>query len=327
MTFTAVQRSTPESNPALDIPEDHARLSTLNYETADLTDVVLEGLKEDKVVLVQGVSPENADRVLASVAEALNLREQLEIQAGFASIQGHRDNIGTYFMSVNKRSGYQFIPPHSEGTQFTNMQLASFYCYENTTDGGENIMLNINSSSPVWQYMKQVGTKVDAGNYKLTPAQIASAKMMLQVNLPDDFLSDSDEVISQRKSPMPGIKLYNVLSPARKSYSTILDRDVYVYWDNMASTDFDSGKEFYRLLNDCKLLREPPAGLSSDKMDNANPRRVWSSGIGYRDLFCSRITRKLQPGELVIQNNLTWVHSTANWTPSTGTRKVAAAFA
>lgn len=327
MTNMALQQSLADQNSAYDIPEDRSRLAVMDYATANLTDRVLQQLQADKVVLISQVSPASADAVLESVADCLGLREKLEIQAGFASIQGHRDNVGKYFMSVNRRADYQFIPPHSEGTPFTNMQLAAFYCYQNTTDGGENMMLNVNSESEVWSRMKQLGTKADLGNQQLTPMQMASAKMMLQLNLPADLLTPADEIISQRNSPLPGIKLYNVLTSAKKSRSVILDREVYVYWDNMASTDFDSGREFIHLLSGNQLLRTPPEGVVSTALDNAHPRRVWSSNVRYHDLFRSRITRKLLPGELVIQNNLTWAHSTANWTPASGIRKVVAAFA
>jgi len=63
------------------------------------------------------------------------------------------------------------------------------------------------------------------------------------------------------------------------------------------------------------------------KMADTCGMQVWNSGVDYSKVFRCKITRKLAPGDLIIQNNLTWVHSSSNWSPGSGTRKVAASFA
>lgn len=310
------------------VPDDPSRLLVLRQGDAGCgVDAILAGLRQDQVVLVQNASAQDADNLLYGVAERLDLQNQLKVQSAFASIHGHRENVGKYFMSVNKRTDYQFIPAHSEGQHASNLQLASLYCYENSTDGGETILLNTDSDSPMWDILGEIVTKVDLCGRKLSPSEIAGAKMMFKINIPEDVLSADDKVLREQKAPVPGIKVFDALTRSKKARSRILERELNVYWDTVASLDFDSGKEYMRLLQSCGLLRQPAGGMDIAKLDNAHIRRVWSSGVNYESLFRARLVRKLVPGDLVIQNNLTWTHSTANWTPGSGTRKVVAAFA
>jgi hypothetical protein len=310
------------------IPEDLSRLSIIEYENPSASaQQVLNELRRDQVAIIRNVAPENADVVMAAVADAVNLRASLEVQAGFAAIKGHRDNIGQYFMSVNKTSDYEFIGAHSEGTHFTNMQIAALYCYENTTDGGETVLLNVDQNSPSVQNLKEITWKIRLVNRELSPGEIAMAKMKWQIDIPRDLLSDTDEVVRKRESFEEGIELYEVLTKTPKAYSRILDRHLHVYWDNISSTDYASIREYRKLLEDEGLLRLPPGGATTEQLDHSSHRRVWNSGIRYSDLFKNKIIRKLVPGELVVINNLTWTHAIANWTPGSGTRKIAVAFA
>jgi hypothetical protein len=290
-------------------------------------DLVVEGLRQDKVVLISGVAPENADPIVLDIAEKIGLRQQLEMQAAFASIQGHRERCGKYFMSVNSRDSYQFIPPHSEGNRKANMQLAFFYCFENNTDGGETILFNIDSNSPVWDHVRELVKKVDLCGKQLTPAEIAKAKMAYQINLPQDLLSKNDEILREIDSPITGIRLCDVLVKPEKSYSRILEKDLNVYWDNIASIDFSSGAEYFRLLRTLGLLKMDSSGMDISRLDNAYHRRLWNSGVMFENIFKAKIVRKLVTGNLVVMNNLSWSHSTNNWTPNSGNRKVVAAFA
>jgi|GEM_PF-1465648 len=328
MNATVAVREAEFESTTLSVEDDLSKLEEIALGDVDVVrDQIIETLKRDHVALVRGATQEQADDILLRVTEFFGLSEALEIQAGFASVKGHRENLGKYFMSVNKRTDYQFIPPHSEGTRFTNMHIASLYCYENTTDGGENILMNVNSESDIWESMSEISLKVDIGDKKLTPTEVSAAKMMFQITLPDDLISATDKVVKSKPSHVPGIKMFDVLTPSKPTHSVILDKDVNVYWDNMASTDYDSAKEYYAMLTTSGLLREPEKKRRLQQYDNAAGRRVWSSGAQYSDLFTSKLTLKLQPGDLIIQNNLTWVHSTCNWTPASGNRKVAAAFA
>lgn len=309
------------------IQEDLTKLAVLTLGDAKNIENVLSALKEDKVVLIQNATQADADSIVFSVAKKIGLAEKLETEAGFASIAGHRENVGKYFMSVNKRTEYQFIPPHSEGSNRTNMQLASFFSVENTTDGGETILFNTYQNSSQWNSLREVVTKCDVGNRKLSPQEIMQAKMILNIRVPEDILTQQDVVISEKDTPAPGVKLFNVLAPLQKMRSVILNRDCYVYWDSVASLDFDSGIEYFNFLKLSGLFKAPESNVDIAKLDNAHPRRLWNSGVKYDSLFESKITRKLVAGDLIIMNNLTWVHSTNNWTPGSGRRKVAAAFA
>jgi hypothetical protein len=307
------------------IPENKSMLKIITTDVPNFgISSIVEGLKEDKVILLKGITSKKADEIITEVADKFGLAQALEIQAGFASLHGHRENVGEKFMTVNKRDDFQIIPPHSEGTRFSNMQLASFYCYQNTTDGGETILLNTDDEAVSWSSLKELGWKVDIGNKVLTPTEIFAAKSMLQIEVPRDLLKKTDVIVSEESIPVPGVKLYSALSCVEKTLSVILNRDVNVYWDNVASVDFSSADEFFKLLKCTGLLKPAPSGI---EMDNCSGRRVRTSGILYSDLFKNKITHKLQEGELVIQNNLTWTHSTNSWTPGSGVRKVVAAFA
>ena len=288
---------------------------------------MIEAMRRDDVVLVEGLSPTEADVVVGEIADRLGLGEQLALQAAFASVHGHRSNVGQSFMSVNRRRDYEFISAHSEGLHSIGMQLAAFYCRHNTTDGGYSVLLNVDSDSPVWRRLQDVRVKVDLCGRSLSAAEITMARMRYQIAIPDDLLGDRDRVLAERPSPLAGARFYDVLAPVRSLRSRILDADLNVYWDSVASTDSDAADEYCSLLRALGLLRLPAGGLDVAELDNAHDRRLWRSGATYAELFKGMICRKLEPGELIIQNNLTWAHSASNWTPGSGVRDVAAAFA
>lgn len=313
--------------PPTAIPEDLARLQLLQAGAPQLIHDVIAALRRDQVVLVDQIPARDADGLLASVASAFDLRQQLATQAAFASLHRHRINVGDYFMSVNARADYEFIPAHSEGQRATNMQLASFYCYENSSDGGASVLLNAAQDSPEWHKLRELVCKVDLGGRQLSMAEVAAAKSMYQINLPEDLLQSGDTILSERGRPLPGVVLYNVLAPLQTSYSRILERQVHAYWDNVASTDIDASQQYFDLLNGLGLLKTPPSGASLATLDNAYKRRVWRSGMRYNDMFQSRLTLTLAAQQLIIMNNMTWAHSAANWTPGVGRRQVVAAFA
>lgn len=300
-------------------------MATLNGSCLGNIKQIAAALRDDKIVLIQGVNPEMADQTIFSVAEHFDLQKSLELQAAFAASLGHRENIGKYFMSVNKRDNFQFIAPHSEGGRFSNMQLAAFYCFENSTDGGETILMNVNQDCRLWNQLRE---KIKRGKTKreLTPSEIQQIKVMARLNMPEDTLKSDDEILSQTEVDT-NFTVYEVLAKPVKSFSNILNTEVYVYWDNIESTDYDSADEFHRFLTEHNLLKQPITMMDPDLMDDSLLRRIRNFGSQYHQLFKQCIIRKLLPGELIIQNNMTWCHSVNNWTPESGIRKVAAAFA
>lgn len=308
------------------ITEDLHYLVTLDAsKIGNNLDSIIDCLRQDQVALIQGLSSHQADDVIHTVAQQFDLAESLKLQSAFASSLGHRGNIGKYFMSVNKRDNYQFIAPHSEGGSFTNMQLASFYCYENSTDGGETILMNVDQDCKIWSLLRE---KVRRGKAKrdLTPTEIQKIKLMARLNMPEDKLRGDDEILNKTEVD-PNFTVYEVLAKPIKSYSKILNEHLYVYWDNIESNDYDSAEEFYKLLKQTNLIKLPENGLKIDLLDDSANRRVRRFGSKYAHIFKRKITRKLLPGELIIVNNMTWCHSVNNWTPGSGIRKLAAAFA
>lgn len=309
-----------------DIPEDPSRLVMLGLGALDVSvKKIVSSLKEDYVVLVRHLDDVEADNLMLSVCEKLGIRGSLEVQSTFASSLGHRQNVGKYYMSVNRRGEYQFVAPHSEGGSFTNLQLASFYCYENSTDGGETILMNVDQSSNVWGNLRERVRRGKATR-ALTSAEVRKLKVVARLSMPEDSIKDSDEVLSQNEIS-PHFTVYDVLAKPTNSYSKLLERDVYSYWDTIESVDCDSAIEFEYFLRQHGLLMLPSGGLDSKDLDDSVDRRIRSFGSRYNDIFKCRLTRKLQPGEFIIQNNMTWCHSVSNWTPGSGVRKVVAAFA
>jgi len=317
-----------EHEDGLGVPENLSRLMIVEHDGGEIkVDRLLRSLREDMVVLIRNVNAERADSVMYEVADRLQLSGSLKLQAGFAGFVGHRHTIGKYFMSVNKRDDYQFIPPHSEGSSFVGMQLASFFCYENNTDGGETILMNTDGSSSVWQSLKEKVRRGKIGSRPLARHEILRARGLYKLNLPADVIREDDQILEERTTEIPGLAIVDVLAKPQKTHSAILDRELYVYWDSVGSIDSDSAAQYELLLRQSGLLKEPNGGLQLHQMDNSADRRIWHSRVNYAHLFRCKITRKLEPGDLIIQNNLTWTHSASNWSPGSGTRKIAASFA
>lgn len=285
---------------------------------------IISALRSDRLVLARNALQRDADQVMNDVAAELDLSVNLEMQAAFAGIHGHRQNVSRYYMTVNRREDFAFILPHSEGSRFTNLQLASFYCNQNTTDGGVSILMNYDQDSVAWQRTKELVTRIDPGSRPLTVTEKAVARTKFWA---EEFPGPDDELVEERPSAMEGVRFLRMLTPLRKSFSKVLQREVYTYWDSVASKDLDAVTECIRLMRSYDLLREPASGPRVDYFDKAYSRALWNSGVTYRQLFKAVIVRKLDQGDLLIQNNLTWAHAASNWTPGSGTRNVIAAFA
>ncbi|MFT5163910.1 MAG: hypothetical protein ACI9FJ_002507 [Alteromonadaceae bacterium] len=304
--------------------QDNSRLTTLTSDNID-SDLVIASLKQDQVVLVKGLNSDQADSLMKSVCTTLDLAQSLETQATYASSLGHRDNVGEYYMSVNKRDDYQYIAIHSEGSSFINMQLASFYCYENTTDGGETILMNVNPEGEIWDKLQEQVRRGKSAR-PLTPAEVRQIKVMARLNMPEDTLKEDDEILKQSEVA-PGFTVYNALAKPQKSHSVLLDREVYAYWDSVGCIDHDCANEFEDFLRAHDLLKLPDHVIDTATLDDSAVRRIKHYGKKYEQLFKDNIIYKMQPGDFVIINNLTWAHGVNNWTPESGVRKVAAAFA
>jgi hypothetical protein len=310
------------------IPENQERLKILSQsQVQGNLDNIIEAFKEDSVVLVKNLEADSADYIMHKVASRFDLGDNLELQAGFASLLGHRQNVGQYFMTVNKRGPYQFIPPHSEGSSFINMQIASFYCYENSTDGGESILLNVDDSSSMWELLRENTRRGHLASGSLATHEASRIRGLYRLDFPADILRDDDQILEERQTEIPGFTVLEVLAKLKKTHSRLLGRQVYALWDSVASIDFDLAAQYSDLLRQAALLREPDNGLELQAMDNAASRHIWRSGVDYSQLFTCKITYKMSPGDLLLQNNLTWAHSTANWSPNSGVRRITASFA
>lgn len=315
------------SEVASSVPEDRSRLQTSRPSTrcVDINYVVNE-LRRDRVV-VERVSPDGVDALVHTVANALGLLDGLTLQAGFAEFLGHRRSIGNYFMTVNSRDSYQFVTPHSEGDRFANMQLACFYCYENTTDGGATILFNVDDSSSAWSSLREKVVRRKPSGKPLALRDAARARALYRFDPMSDMLRHDDQILGERETDIPGLVLVDVLATPQRSYSTISGRKSYVYWDSIGSVDRDSVVEYSRVLQASDMLKNAPEHLTLTEMDHCADRRIWSSGARFCEIFTCKVTLRLSPGEILFLNNLTWAHAVSNWTPSSGVRNVAAAFA
>lgn len=308
------------------VPEDQSQLLVLAREDrVSRRGAIIEALKGDQVVLVQNMTPDESSELMLAIAREFGLEDSLNLQAAFASSLGHRENVGQYYMTVNGRKDYQFVSPHSEGGSFTNLQLASFYCYENSSDGGETILMNTRQGTDLWESLRE---KVNRGKSTrpLTPAEIMQIRVMLRLNMPEDTLRDDDEILSENEVN-PVFSAFKVLAKPRKTFSQVLQRELFAFWTTVESIDKDSAHEFHHFLKTHGLLKIAPDSLSVEQLDDEENNRIRHFGSRYDELFSRKITHKLKPGEFIILNNLSWTHAVSNWTPGSGTRKVVAAFA
>lgn len=310
----------------MNIPDGTDRIEIIDRRASSDSsiDAMVAALKSDRVVLVRNVAARENDEIMSGVAAAFDLGLQLESQAAFAGIHGHRRNVGRFFMTVNRRSEYEIVLPHSEGSLLQNIQLAAFYCLQNTTDGGASLLLNCDQDSAVWSSMREMVTRIDPSSRPLNTTEKALARAKFMV---DGSVETGDEVLQEQASELEGVRFCWVLTRLRRGFSKILQRDVFTYWDSVASLDRDCLSDSLELLGSRDLLREPADGRRIDHSDPVYRRSLWRSGARFKDLFKAVVVRKLEPGDLIIQNNLTWAHAASNWTPGSGVRRLVAAFA
>jgi len=307
-------------------PESPEMLEIISYDQCQAHEIV-ELLRQDRVVMIKNLTPDRADTLVSELADLLGLTESLELQAGFAALYGHRKRIGKNLMTVNERSNYEFITPHCEGDGISNIQFASFYCYGNSTDGGETILMKIDEASPDLPILRELSTRIAPGSKQLSIQQAALAKALYRLRSPDDYLRAGDRILGQRKTEIPGLVLLTVLALPEKAYSRLLDKSLHPYWDTIASIDHSSAESFTHLLRQNGLLKSGDALQVTKKMDHTAKRRIWRSGVNHAALFSAKMTLKLSAGDFIAYNNLTWAHGVANWTPGCGIRRLAAAFA
>ena len=171
-----------------DIPEIPNRLRVIADGDEGNYNAIAGAIRDDCVVLVRNLTAERAEAVLHGVAAEFGLAESLAMHADLAFL-GNRVKTGKYFMTVNKRDRYHIVTPHSEGTSFVGMQLASFYCLENSTDGGETILFHVDGSGDVWPLLRERARRgVVDGGAPLARRDVERVKWRYQVNLTSDVL-------------------------------------------------------------------------------------------------------------------------------------------
>ena len=162
----------------------------------------------------------------------------------------------------------------------------------------------------------------------LSPGKVAEAKMRYRINMPEDELKAEDKILRESKSHIQGLGLVDVLAKPKKTYSKILKKEGYSFWSSMSRFDTDSVNDFRRLLKQEGLYKTPPAILKGEEYDDGlADRKIWSSGVSYSQLFKCKLSIKLQPGDFIVLNNLSWTHGVSNWSPNSGIRTIAAAMA
>lgn len=311
------------------VAEDPAKLSQISYDSLFSHQLIAAALLQDQVVKVSGIEPGQADQLISQVARHFDLQSSLELQAGVADLFGHREKLSRYYMTVNKRRDYQCITPHAEGSSFQNIQLVSFYCYHNTTDGGYTVLMNVDEAAAVrWAALREVSLRGDLRGRELTAAEASEIRMRYQVDLPADKLQPQDQVLSRKASHMAGLDICDVLALPRPTYSKLLMREIYAYWSSISRFDSDSVRDFKALLRHQGLYITPPGDPAAVGYDDGfSDKKIWSSGLRYQQIFKNQLTLNLQPGDFIVMNNLTWAHGVSNWTPGSGQRLVAAAMA
>lgn len=309
------------------VSEDFSRVVTFSTDRGSLDhDAIQHVLQNDNIVLIENNSPEQADEIVAKVCERFDLLSKLQVQAGFTSVMDQRKKVEQFYMTVNQREEFEFIQPHSEGMSFMNIQLASFYCYENSTDGGETLLFNVKQNPHIWSNLREEVVKGKVVG-PLSPSDIAKARLLYKISMPDDALSPDDKILNEAPSVIPGLEVYTVLTKPKATRSCILDKMLFVNWDSIASVDNSQAESYYQLLRSEQLLRENNNAWDWTTYDNARDRKCWNSEIDMADLYSCKVTYKLKRGDLLLVNNMSWTHAVNNWTPNSGIRRVTAAFA
>jgi hypothetical protein len=297
------------------------------YRQTDLPSIV-GALRADNVIWLHDIKANQADEIMQDVATQLGILDGLSLQAEYASFHGHRKRIGKYFMTVTGRNAHEYITPHSEGNSTIKMQLAAFYCFENTTDGGDTILFKINNYGKCWSNLREMRRKYRRDPQKtITRSVTLQARGQYQLDLDKDEVDERDIVVREHECAIDGLVLVDVLAAPRTTHSIILDSEVFAYWSTIGNIDTTCAAEFDRVLRESFLLKEPAAGSSLSQCDTYADRRIWTSNVAFSDIFTCKVIVKLTGGDLIIHNNLSWAHSASNWTAGSGERKMAAAFA
>lgn len=309
------------------VAEDASRLTVIQFpsDLNSITKTTLEAFERDDVVLIKNVRQTDIDNIVYRISKLYGLETSLELQAGYGASLGHRSSVSKYYMSVNKRGDFQIVPPHSEGSSFASIELASFYCSENSTDGGETILMNTRQSCSSWKKVREqlVRCKMDRAP---TSTEISQARAIYRLDLANDELQLDDEILREREISSE-LRLFDVLAKPSLTYSRIHNKDIFAYWDSIAATDFGSVPSTIHLLSEEGIYKKPRSCMDENALDWDTSRRVKDFGVNFNDLFSCKLTLKLDSGDLILLNNLTWTHSVNNWSPGSGTRIVMAAFA
>ena len=286
----------------------------------------IDALRQDRILHYRNLSADDARLTITALCEQLDLSDSLKVQSGFAAFLGHRQTVDTVFMTVNNRLEQQIFPPHSEGNSSVGMQIAALYCSGNTTDGGETVLFNVNDDGPGWPRLKEFRVKAKRV-HECSRGQGMMARMRYGVDVEQDILTGEDRDMGRVKDCPADLDLRYCLSPVRKAWSTILGRETHVYWDSISAVDLSCTDEYLGLLRSIGLLRQPPEEFGPFEADALHERKVWRSGVEFSEIFRQHVVHRLEAGDLLVFNNLSWAHSAANWTPGSGSRGVVAAFA
>ena len=288
---------------------------------------VLSTLACDEVALVRSLRMRDAERTLLDIADALGLAQKLEAQSAFASFQGHRQNVGRRFTTVNTRRDYEYITPHSEGTSDMGIQLAAFYCRNNTTDGGETALFHTSSGSLERSGLRQLCVCLDTEGRVLSESEKNVLRAKYGAGVLTAQVAEGDIIHSELDAGASLPRAFRVLKPIIPTLSSILRVPLYAYWDNVSSIDLECARGFSSLMHKNGLLKTPLDDADAEKMDNARHRRLWQSGFHLDQVSDHFSIIKMCEGDLIVVNNLSWAHAVANWSPGSGCRDVLAAFA
>lgn len=324
--MVAEEMGIPLSQVPVDTFASSARTKIFACQQADLPRQMAKTLQEDGVAVVRDLHPSMVDDIVSGIAGQFDLTSELEMQAAYASVLGHREAVSRYFMTVNRRANYHFIKPHCEGTHLTGMQMAAFFCQENTTDGGETVLLHANQESCSWEGLRELVPRLAPGGRELSARELALIKVDSKLDPEHIGIEEGDLVAKTIPSPIPDVSMVAVLTKLRRRTSKILNREVYSLWDSVGSPDETGTEAFHDFLVSLGILKTPPAPVAARVLDAGGDRLAWSSGVSYGDLFDGAVVEKLRPGDLIVFNNTTWCHATNNWTPESGRRRIFAAF-
>lgn len=299
----------------------------------DITKPIAETLEAGHCILIHEIDRAHAETVFRQVSRHFDLEDSFDLQMGIGvDNTPSRDSVSLSAVSVNHRSDFQLIQPHSEGNTTMPMEIFGLHCTCNSEHGGETVLGLVDQAA-------DFSALVAREKFLITPDAPAGSI------LADDLLAAHGSVRSVDTQVRPGDRVLETAAdgtsvvvrdmPVEASPGLLLAKPAVTLWDNVTVHDRAFHRFMLGLMRDRGLLVEPEPELpwSDEFYFHIEPKAPWgpirdrTADIEYvSSLFKQLIVVKLLPDQMLLVNNRLWTHAANNWAPS-DTRILSAMYA